>query len=285
VNAGDTSSGNSAGWDAIVLAKATYDFVEYHFYAQAPGKESDTYLVQQAAQKLTTNLETIKTELATAGKPDTPIFIGEIGSVYSNPGKQTSSITQALFAGQALGEMMNEGVSYATWWLGFGGCSDASGGNFSSSLYGWQNFGGYMVFSDGTPEYGCNNATAVPAGTLLPTARAFQLFSQVAVDGEKVLTATVAGDPTDVRAYAATHSGGTALVLFNLNETASEAAVVTLSGQSTTSGGTVMTYSKALYDQSKSNVWAAPTTTTIPSQSLPLTLILAPWSMNVVLLK
>jgi hypothetical protein len=285
VNAGDTSSGNSAGWDPIVLAKATYDFVEYHFYAQAPGQESDTYLVQQAAQKLTTNLETIKTELATAGKPDTPIFIGEIGSVYSNPGKQTSSITQALFAGQALGEMMNEGVSYATWWLGFGGCSDASGGNFSSSLYGWQNFGGYMVFSDGTPEYGCNNATAVPAGTLLPTARAFQLFSQVAVDGENVLTATVAGDPTDMRAYAATHSGGTALVLFNLNETASEAAVVTLSGQSTTAGGTVTTYSKALYDQSKSNVWAAPTTTTIGSQSLPLTLILAPWSMNVVLLK
>jgi len=286
VNAGDTSSGNSAGWDPIVLAQATYDFVEYHFYAQAPGKESDTYLVQQAAQALTTNLKTIKAELATAGKPDTPIFIGEIGSVYSNPGKQTSSITQALYAGQALGEMMNEGVSYATWWLGFGGCSDASGGNnFSTSLYGFQNFGGYMVFSDGTPEYGCSNATAVPIGTLLPSARAFQLFSQVAVDGENVLTATVAGDTTDVRVYAATHSGGTALVLFNLNELASEAVVVTLNGQSTTSGGTITTYSKALYDQSKSNVWAAPTTTTISSQSLPLTLTLDPWSMNVVLLK
>jgi hypothetical protein len=277
--------GNTPEWDPIVLADAKYDFVEYHFYAQAPYQESDTYLVQQAAQALTTNIEAIKTELATAGKPDTPIFIGEIGSVYTNPGKQTSSITQALFAGQVLGEMMNEGVSYATWWLGFGGCSDASGGNFSSSLYGWQNFGGYMVFSDGTPEYGCENATAVPAGTLLPTARAFQLFSNVAVDGENVLSANVVGDTTDVRAYAATHSGGTALVLFNLNQTASEAVVIALSGQSSTTGGAVTTYSKAIYDQSKTNVWAAPTTTTISSQSLPLTLTLGPWSMNVVVLK
>jgi hypothetical protein len=277
--------GNTPEWDPIVLADAKYDFVEYHFYAQAPYQESDTYLVQKAAQNLTTNIEAIKTELATAGKPDTPIFIGEIGSVYTNPGKQTSSITQALYAGQVLGEMMNEGVSYATWWLGFGGCSDASGGNFSSSLYGWQNFGGYMVFSDGTPEYDCENATAVPAGTLLPTARAFQLFSNVAVDGENVLSANVVGDTTDVRAYAATHSGGTALVLFNLNETASEAVVVTLSGQSATAGGTVTTYSKAIYDQSKTNVWAAPTTATVSAQSLPLTLTLDPWSMNVVVLK
>jgi hypothetical protein len=125
----------------------------------------------------------------------------------------------------------------------------------------------------------------VPAGTLLPTARAFQLFSNVAVDGENVLSAIVVGDTTDVRAYAATHSGGTALVLFNLNQTASEAVVIALSGQSSTTGGTVTTYSKAIYDQSKTNVWAAPTTTTISSQSLPLTLTLDPWSMNVVMLK
>ena len=286
VNAGDTSGNTTAGWDSIVLADAEYDFVEYHFYAQAPGQEKDTYLVQQAAQALTAKIETIKTELAAADKPkNTPIFIGEIGSVYDKPGVQSSSITQALYAGQVLGEMMNEGISYATWWLGFGGCTDKNGGNFSSLLYGLQDFGGYMVFSDGTPTSGCENATTVEAGTLLPTARAYQLFSNVAVDGEKVLTAKVAGDTTDVRAYAATHSGGTALVLFNLNETLSKTAVVTLSGQSTTAGGTITTYSKDIYDQSETNVWAAPTTTTISSQSLPLMLTLDPWSMNVVLLQ
>jgi len=277
--------GNTPEWDPIVLSKAKYDFVEYHFYPQAPGQESDTFLVQQAAQELTTTINSIKSELAAAGEPDTPIYVGEIGSVYTDPGKQTSSITQALFAGQVLGEMMNAGVSRATWWLGFGGCSDASGGNFSSSLYGWQTFGGYMVFSDGTPEYGCEGAPVVPAGTLLPTARAFQLFSSVALNGENVLSTSVAGDTTDVRAYAATNNGGSALVLFNLNEAASEPVVVALSAQSTSSLVTVQTYSKAIYDQSQNNVWASPTTSSLGAQSFPLTLTLAPWSMNVVIVK
>ncbi len=280
--------GNTPPWDPIVLSQAKYDFVEYHYYPQGPFFESDTYLVQQAALDLTTSINTLKAELITAGNPNTPIYVGEIGSVYTNPGKQSMSITQALYAGQALGEMMNDGISRVTWWIGFGGCdSDPALDNLSSSLYGWQNFGGYMVFSDGLPESGCAGSSipTIPEGTLLPTARAFQLFSKVAVNGESVLTAAVAGDTTDVRAYAATNNGGTALVLFNLNETASAPVTVTLSNQNASSGVAVETYSKALYDQSMNNVWAAPTTTILGAQSLPLSLTLDPWSMNVVILK
>ena len=280
----------TGGWDNIVLAnaKGSYDFVEYHYYPEAPGQENDTTLVHQLAQGLTTNINIVKAELAKWGTAGTPIYVGEMGSVYTNPGKQSTSITQALFAGQTLGEMMNDGVSRATWWIGFGGCEDSASGtgaNFSSSLYGWQNYGGYMVFSDGLPDgYDCNNET-LAAGTLLPTARAYQLFSSVAVKGENVLTATVAGDTTDVRAYAATNNGGTALVVFNLNETASETVTITLSGETATSGGTVETYSKAIYDQSQNNVWAGPATSTLGAQNLPLTLTLDPWSMNVVTIK
>jgi hypothetical protein len=288
VDADDTTG----GWDDTVLAhaKGSYDFVEYHYYPQAPGSESDSFLVNQAARDLTTNLNTIKSELTKWGTPDTPIYVGEMGSVYTNPGKQSMSITQALYAGQMLGEMMNDGVSRATWWIGFGGCEDSASGtgaNFSSSLYGWQDFGGYMVFSDGLPDgYECEHET-LAAGVLLPTARAFQLFSSVAVTGENVLAPSVTGDTTDVVAYAATHSGGTALVLFNRNETTAEPVVVTLSGQSSSSGVTVITYDKAIYDQSSSTtpVWAAPTTANLGAQSLPLSLTLTPWSMNVVLIK
>lgn len=279
---------NAPAWDPIILSQARYDFVEFHFYPQGPGSEDDTFLVQQAAPQLTTAINAIKSELSTAGNPDTPIYVGEIGSVYDDPGKQTSSITQALYAGQILGEMMNDGVARATWWLGFGGCnSDPSVDNFSSSLYGWQNFGGYMVFSDGLPETGCSGSgiPTVPAGTLLPTARAFQLFSKVAIDGEHALTASVSGDTTDVRIYAATNNGGTALVVFNLNETVSEPVEIALSGQGSASSVTVETYSKAIYDLSQNNVWAAPTTTDLGSQSLPLALTLDPWSMNVIILK
>ncbi len=275
----------SPAWDPIVLAQAKYDFVEYHYYAQTPGQETDSYLVGQAAQDFASALAAVQSDLASAGHATTPIYVGELGSVYANPGKQTSSITQALFAGQALGEMMNAGISRATWWLAYGGCSDSGSGNFSSSLYGWQNFGGYMVFSDGTPEYGCSNATQTALGTLLPTTRAYQLFSLIAKAGEHALTATLGGTSTDLRAYAVTQKGGTALVLFNVNETTALPVSITLTGVSKATAVTVNTYDKAIYDQSQNNVWAAPTETKLGKQALPLTLTLTPWSMNVVQIK
>ena len=283
--------GVTAGWDPIVLANAQYDFVEFHYYPTPPGQDSDTFLVQQAAQLLTTDINTIKSELKTAGKPDTPIYLGEVGG--PSAANENWSITQGLYAGQVLGEMMNDGVSRVAWWMGFGNCYGVTV-NDSSSLYGWQDFGALNVFSDGPSDANCPGLG--PVGTMSPTARAFQLFSNVAVTGENVLTATVAGDTTDVRAYAATHSGGTALVLFNLNETASQPVTVTLSGKSSSSGVTVETYDKAIYDLSGSptgnppdpagtSTWAPPTITNMGAQSLPLSLALAPWSMNVVILE
>ncbi|MGA3136916.1 MAG: Ig-like domain repeat protein [Terracidiphilus sp.] len=280
-------------WDPTVLADAPYDFVEYHYYPETPGDESDTFLVQQAAQALTTDINTIKLELKTAGNPDTPIYVGEIGGPYSNPGKQSWSITQGLYAGQVLGEMMNDGVSRLTWWIGFGNCNTSGTENDSASLYGWQDFGAYNVFSDGPSDSDCPGAG--PVGTMSPTARAFELFSNVAVTGENVLSASVAGDTTDVVAYAATNSGGTAVVVFNRNETTSEPVVITIPQPASATTVTVETYDKAIYDLSGSptgtppdpdgtSTWAPPTTTNISSPALPLTLTLTPWSMNVVMI-
>ncbi len=280
------------GWDKTVLAnaKGSYDFVEFHFYPQTPGNEDDTYLVHKAAQDLTSNINILKSELSAAGLPNTPIYVGEMGSVYSTPGKQSWSITQGLYAGQTLGEMMNGGVVRATWWIGFGNCDVGSNGtaagNMSSSLYGWQTFGAYNVFSDGPTDGPCGVGSGA-IGTMSPTARAFQLFSNVAVSGEMVLAASVTGITDDVRAYAATHSGGTALLLFNLNQTTSEPVTVTLSQQNASTDVTVITYDKAIYDQTnaKAPVWGDPKTTDIGPQNLPLTLTLTPWSMNVVIIK
>ena len=293
----DVNPGNSPSWDPIVLAGAPYDFVEYHYYPEAPGSESDTFITQSAAQELTTNINTIKSELKTAGKPNTPIYVGEIGGPYSNPGKQSWSITQGLYAGQVLGEMMNDGITRLTWWIGFGNCNGtgttSDPANLSASLYGWQDFGAYNVFSDGPADGTCPNAG--PIGTMSPTARAFQLFSNVAVNGENALTSNVVGEATYVRAYAATHSGGTALVLFNVNQTTSEPVTVTLSGQNAATSVTVETYDKSIYDLSGSptgffpdpvgtSTWLPPITTTLGAQPLPLTLTLTPWSMNVVII-
>jgi hypothetical protein len=290
------ADGAAGGWDNSVMAnaKGSYDFVEYHYYPEAPGSENDTFLVQQAAQELTTNINTLKSELAEWGTPNTPIYVGEIGGTYTMPGKQSWSITQGLYAGQVLGEMMNDGVSRLTWWIGFGGCSTS--GNLSPSLYGWQNFGGYNIFSDG-PDDGPDCPGAGATGTMSPTARAFQLFSQMDVNGQTVLTTTVAGDTTDVRAYAATNpNNATALWLFNDNENLAQPVSITLSGKSSSSSVTVTTYDKAIYDLSGSptgtppdpvgtSTWALPITTSMGAQTLPLTLTLSPWSMNMVIIQ
>jgi hypothetical protein len=284
------------GWDNTVLAnaKGSYDFVEYHYYPEAPGQESDTFIVQQAAQQLTTNINTLRSELAMWGTPDTPIYVGEIGGAYTNPGKQSWSITQGLYAGQVLGEMMNDGVSRLTWWIGFGNCNGTNG-NDTTSVYGWQDFGAYNVFSDGpTEDPTCPGAGSV--GTMSPTAVAFQLFSQMDVNGQTALTTTVAGDPTDVRAYAATNPNSTAVLLFNDNENLAQPVTITLSGETSSSKVTVTTYDKAIYDLSGSptgtppdpvgtSTWAPPTTISMGAQTLPLTLTLTPWSMNMVIIQ
>jgi hypothetical protein len=298
----------NGGWDdtTMSIAKGSYDFVEYHFYPETPGQESDTFITQQAAQELSRNIKTVNSELNKWGTAGTPIYVGEIGGPYSNPGKQSVSITQGLYAGQVLGEMMNDGVSRLTWWIGFGNCNGSSG-NDSSSLYGWQDFGAYNVFSDGpTNDPGCPQYGAF--GTMSPTAEAFNLFQNVAVNGEHVLTPTVTNDTGDnVRAYAATathlDSTGVALVLVNVNQTTSETVTVTVNGEGASSDVKVITYDKEIYDYTNTNcqsdatctydpthdystsVWAPPATTDMGSQSLPLTITLTPWSMNVVLIK
>jgi hypothetical protein len=285
----------SGGWDNTVMAnaKGSYDFVEYHYYPETPGQENDTFIVQQAAQELTTNINTLRSELAEWGTPNTPIYVGEIGGPYSNPGKQSWSISQGLYAGQVLGEMMNDGVSRLTWWIGFGNCNGTMG-NDSTSLYGWQNFGAYNVFSDGSEDSTCPGAG--PLGNMSPTARAFQLFSQIGVNSQTVLTATVGGDTTDVRAYVATNPGGTAVLLFNDNENLAQPVTVMLSGKSSSPSVNVTTYDKAIYDLSGSptgtppdpagtSTWAAPTTASMGAQTLPLMLTLSPWSMNVVIIQ
>ncbi len=269
-------------WDPTVLEHARYDFVELHWYAQAPGKEDDRYLLTRAPQALVAQLAALHDELRRAGHANTPIYLGELGSVAFNPGKQTTSITQALFAGEILGELMDAGLERATWWLGFGGCSDATTGNFSSRLYGLQDFAGYMVFSDGTPEYGCPSAQPVPFGTLLPTARAFQLFALVAHDGEHVIGVTLHGDSELLRAYAATHDSGMAVVLFNLDPMRAMPVSLAVKGRRTAASVAINTYDKAIYDELARGVWAEPTEATLGPTTLPMAMTLPPWSISVV---
>jgi hypothetical protein len=268
-------------WDATVFAQAKYDCVEVHFYPQNGTSVSDAFLLKNAVQGFTQSIQTVQSQLATAGRPKTPIYVGEIGSALPPGDKQNMSITQALYAGQIIGEMLNEGIPRSTWHSGFGTCDpESDGGDFSKSLYGWQNFGGTMIFSTGTRQHHCSHED-VPLGTLMPTAVTYEVASQFVRNGERMLGASVVGMP-DVRAYATTYKSGYALMLFNLNETSAENVPVTIDGKTSGSGGPVWTYDKALYNKSKKNKWVGPKSSTLPSWQNSFNINLPPWSMIVV---
>ena len=125
-----------------------------------------------------------------------------------------------------IGELVNDGVARATWHLGDGDCAlPSKGGDFDPSIYGWQNWGGAMIFED-KAKGGCPTES-IPTEAQLPTAFAYQVLSSFAHPNETALGTTVTSMP-DIRAYAATDAGGDAVMLFNLNQTTTEDVTVTI---------------------------------------------------------
>jgi hypothetical protein len=268
-------------WDATVFSQAKFDCVEVHYYPQKGTKVDDAFLLSKGVQGMSARIKTIRRELAAAGRPGTPIYLAEVGSATAPGDKQEMSITQALYAGQIIGVMLNNGIARATWHSGYDPCSTPSqGGDFSKTLYGWQSFGGAMIFSDGTLRDGCSKVN-VPLGTLLPTAVTFEVASHFVRDGEHMLGVSVLGMP-HVRAYATTYNGGYALMLFNLSQTSSQDLRVTIDGKTSGSGRLVWRYGKARYDASEKNVWNGPSYSSLPSWQNSFTVTLTPWSITVV---
>jgi hypothetical protein len=274
---------NYDGWDKTVLSSAPYDFVEIHWYAQQPFQESDSYLLNQAPDDLRNVIKTTRSELTQAGRSaNTPILIGEFNSVAYNPGKQTTSIVNALFAGMSFGEVLNSNVQMATWWFGYGGNCN-SGGNNSSDLYGWQNLGGYDQIAS---NWSCNG-DYVPDGTVMPNGQALKMVSKFAVPGNNMLSTSVV-DPSlsNVRVYGATQGSGYSVMLFNLDQSATKNVTVAVSNASGSSfNAYTATYGKQQYDDSRNGVWTGPVSKSLGAVGSHVTVSLPPWSMTVLKLQ
>ncbi len=282
------NSGNT--WDAAVLAHAPYDFIEIHYYAQQPGKESDSYLSDPdgAPADFLATIDRVKGELAAAGKPDIPIMLGELNSVAYNPGKQSVSIVSALYAAQVLMDGIQRGLAADTWWFGDGD-EEKCGNNVSSSLYGFQAWGSYdLVFGFSANQY--NNCTGssvgpiVPEGALSPSGQAFRLVSELARPGEHLLR--TASGSSDVLAYAATQGSGYALLLVHLDPDEQSTMTVSLQGAKAAKyRASTQIYGKAQYESSRMNVWLGPVSADLGVVQNHLAVTLPPWSIALVRLQ
>ena len=120
--------------------------------------------------------------LGTAGK-NVQLLATEFNSVYSNPGKQTTSLVNGLFLADSLGAMLETPYDGADVWDLRNGWSTS--GNNSSSLYGWREGGDYGLL--GSP-----GSTAPSSGTYIPypTYFAEQLDSKIVQSGGSVVQAS-----------------------------------------------------------------------------------------------
>jgi hypothetical protein len=146
------------GWTPVMLATlrglgVTPDFVIYHRYEQAPGQESDSALLQSAGTWANdaADLRQQLNDYLGAGGAGVELVCTENNSVYSNPGKQTTSLVNGLYYADSFRTVHSDRVHDL--YLVDPSKRARDGNNNSSSLYGWRSYGDYGMVSDQNDRY------------------------------------------------------------------------------------------------------------------------------------
>jgi hypothetical protein len=184
------------GWTPVLLDTlrklgVTPDFVIYHRYEQGPGGESDQFLLNSAASwpKDAAELRQMLDDYLGPSARRVELACTEHNSVFSNPGKQTTSLVNGLFYADAVGNLLKTELNAMLWWDLRN--AQETGNNNSASLYGWRGYGDYGIVSAADP--------AGPADRY-PTFYVNKLLKHFARGGEKVVQAR--SDYRSLGAYA-----------------------------------------------------------------------------------
>lgn len=269
------------GWNAVMLATlarlgVTPDYVIYHRYEQGPGGESDSFLLNSARTWANdaASIRQILNDYLGASAKQVEIICTENNSVFSDPGKQTTSLVNGLFMADSVGNILKTEFSGLFWWdLRNGSVS----GNANPGLYGWRQFG----------DYGLVNA-ATPAGPAdrYPSFYVYKLLKSYARGGERVVAA--ASDYTGVAVYAVRdHQAHTLnLLLINKHPALSLPVHIAVSNFKPARSADVFTYGIPQDDAARTGTGSADvahSTTTIPGATFTWTP--APYSATVIRLR
>jgi alpha-L-arabinofuranosidase len=230
-----TSQGHN-GWTPVMLATLknlgiTPDFIVHHRYPQAPGAESDAGLLQSSGTWATdaADLRQQLNDYLGSAATGVELVCTENNSVYSNPGKQTTSLVNGLFLADSIGTAMKTEFNAVIWWDMRNGQDTAN--NNSSSLYGWRLYGDYGIVNGANP--------AGPADRY-PTYYVAKLVQYFARGADLLVPA--GSDYSLLSPYAARRADGS-LTLLVINKSATTAldANITVNGYSP--DGTLSAYS------------------------------------------
>jgi alpha-N-arabinofuranosidase len=234
------------GWTPVLLTTlrqigVTPDFVTYHRYDQAPGQESDSFLLQSAAtwKNDAADLRQQVNDYLGAAGANVEIVVTENNSVYTDPGKQSTSVVNGLFLADSVANIMQTEINALVWWdVRNGTPTNSSGqiiGNQSASLYGWRNYGDYGMISSPT------TGAATTYFELYPTYYAMKLLSYFARGGDTVVKTTSGSNL--LAAYATKRSDGTlALLVLNKHATQTQTGSFTLTGFTPANSANVYSY-------------------------------------------
>jgi alpha-L-arabinofuranosidase len=220
------------GWTPVMLATlkslgVTPDFLIYHRYEQNPNAESDPGLLQAALTwpSDAADLRQQLTDYLGASGAAVELVVTENNSVNTNPGKQSTSLVNALYLADSVSNVMQTEFNSLVWWDLYNG--QLTTDNNSASLYGWRQYGDYGVES--------------PAHDRYPTFYAMELMAHFARGGDSVVKAS--SDNPLLSAYAAKRADGTlSILVINKSPTSTFPVNFAVTGFSPQSTATVYAY-------------------------------------------
>ena len=213
------------GWTPVLLTTlkslgVTPDFVIYHRYAQAPGSESDAGLLQSSSTWASdaSDLRQQLTDYLGSAATNVELDCTENNSVYTNPGKQTTSLVNGLFLADSLGNALQTEFNAVLWWDARNG--QETDNNNAPALYGWRQYGDYGITDSADP--------AAPADRY-PTYYVAKLLQYFARGGDQIVQAT--SDYALLSIYAAKRtSGSLTLLVINKSSTNTLSADLSING-------------------------------------------------------
>ena len=269
------------GWTPVMLDTlkqlgVTPDFVVYHRYEQGPGGESDLFLLNSAASwsNDAAALRQMLDDYLGNKSKKVELAVTEHNSVFSNPGKQTTSLVNGLFYADAMGNLLKTEFNALLWWDLRNG--QEAGNNNSSSLYGWRRYGDYGIVSGADP--------AGPADRY-PTFYVNKLLKNFARGGEKVVQAS--SDYASLGVYAVTGADRSLRILvINKHPSAALNATIAIPALKRGETANVYSYGIAQDEAARTGVGSADVQqSTLPLQGSTFTFSPGPYSAHVIQLK
>jgi hypothetical protein len=249
---GQTSPSSPLPWNDTVLpiACSAIDFVVIHWYPQGPTGESDAGLLASpqngeatpvsytgSISYMVATLKGALSQYCGSHASAVQIMVTETNSVSYNPGKQTTSLVNALFMADQLSTWFENGVTNVDWWALHNSPFD---GNIDPALYGNYNFGDYGVLSTGFTS--ANGVAEPPVNTPFPAYYGMQMLSYLGHQAhDSILSTTSSNGLVSVHAVRQ-KDGNVNVLLVNKDPSVRYSVTVSLSGASARGWANVYRY-------------------------------------------